>query len=139
MTYSELLLGELVRILSLFFFFPLCFSIKICIVSLNRWLLFGDLGIREQITHKVISHGSQSEELPKFHSFNPGSSLFRTICLLICVVESFLVFFFKQRLSFVLQSRFVTELKLGSGYGSLVNQFVVFASIASNMSAYLSV
>lgn len=119
-----------------FFSPPLCFSIEICIVSLNRWLLFGDLGIREQITHKVISHGSQSEELPKFHSFNPGSSLFRTICLLICVVEIF--FFFKQRLSFVLQSRFVTELELGSGYGSLVNQFVVFASIASNMSAYLS-
>ncbi len=70
-------------------FFPLCFSIEICIVSLNRWLLLGDLGIREQIRHKVISHGSQSEELPKFHSFNPGSSLFRTICILICVVEKF--------------------------------------------------
>lgn len=87
----------------------------------------------------MISHGSQSEELPKFHSFNPGSSLFRSICLLICGVESFFCFFFiKLRLSFVLQSRFVTELELGTGDGSLVNQFVVIASIASEMSAYLS-
>lgn len=83
----------------------------------------------------MISHGSQSEELPKFHSFNPDSSLFRSICLLICGVE---FFFFKLRLSFVLQSRFVTELELGSGDGSLVNQFVVIASTASEMSAYLS-
>lgn len=63
------------------------------------------------------------------------SPLFRTICLLICGVESF----FEWRLSFVLQSRFVTELELGSGDGSLVNQFVVFASAASELSAYLTV